>query len=131
MEVISTGIPELDLALGGGLIKGGIALVSYESDLQGSIGWILGLKIFKNRIDGGILGILINYRYPLSRLFSRLSTVGMSAEQMLKEGNLIILDVFGSQYGLQYPYEGVRRFDGFNLRTYVSKMFEMYSNTIK
>ena len=47
MEVISTGIPELDLALGGGIIKGGLVLISYESDLQGSIGWILGLRIFQ------------------------------------------------------------------------------------
>ena len=131
MEVISTGISELDLALGGGLIKGGMVLVSYESDLQGSTGWILGLKIFKNRIEEGDLGALINYRYPLSGLFSRLSAVGMNAEQMLEEGNLMILDVFGSQYGLQYPYEGVKRFDEFNPRTYVSEMFEIYNNTIK
>jgi len=47
MEVISTGIPELDLALGGGIIKSGLVLISHESDLQGSIGWILGLRIFQ------------------------------------------------------------------------------------
>jgi len=28
MEVISTGIPELDLAFGGGIIKGGLVFIS-------------------------------------------------------------------------------------------------------
>lgn len=75
MEVILTGIPELDLAFGGGIIKGGLVLISHESDLQGSIGWIPGLRIFQ-----GDLGVLSNYRYPSSRIFNQFFTVGMSAE---------------------------------------------------
>ncbi|NJE12257.1 hypothetical protein [Thermococcus sp. LS2] len=130
MEVISTGIPELDLALGGGLVKGGLIVVSYESDLNGSAGWILGLKIFKNRIDNEDLGILINHRYPLSKLFNRLSIVGLNAEVMLREGRLKILDVFGSQYDIKYPYEGVKQFGSFDPKTYIPKMVELFEKLL-
>ncbi len=130
MRVVSTGIPELDLALGGGLIKGGLIVISYESDLNGSAGWILGLKILKNRIDEGDLGILINHRYPLSNLFNRLSVVGLNAEAMLKEGRLKILDVFGSLYGIKYSYDGVYQFGSFDPRMYIPKMVELFERIL-
>jgi len=62
----------------------------------------------------GRFGVLSNYRYPSSRIFNQFSTVGIGAEQMVKEGNLMILFL-----DLSMDCN----------RTYVS-MFEMYSNTI-
>ncbi|NJE27104.1 hypothetical protein E3E22_10880, partial [Thermococcus sp. MV5] len=72
--VVKTGIEEIDSALGGGIVDMGNLLISYD---RRSLGWILGLKIFKSMIDQGAIGVILNTTLPISKLILRTRCVGL------------------------------------------------------
>ncbi|MFA4645863.1 hypothetical protein P8X24_01080 [Pyrococcus kukulkanii] len=95
VELISTGDKDVDDLLGGGVISGGTLLLTYDED---SLGWVLGVKIFKNIVSRGGFGIIINTLLPLPKLMMRAEYLGIDVEKFGE--NLIIIDVFGSKYNI-------------------------------
>lgn len=93
--LIKTGLEEIDSALGGGLINGGNLLIAYD---KRSLGWILGLRIFKSMLENGAVGVILNTTLPLSKLELRTKCVGLDIEEEGKAGRLYIVDLFGSKY---------------------------------
>jgi len=122
--VLSTGIKELDKALGGGIIEDGILLLIYDSY---SWGWLLGFEILKNRIRQGDFGLLMNYNLPVNRLGIRMDMAGIEMVREGQENNLAIIDFFGSRYGITYPYEFVYVVENFDAHTYMPKFIRVYS----
>ncbi|GAB6100848.1 hypothetical protein JCM16138_00710 [Thermococcus atlanticus] len=99
MELLSTGIGELDSAIGGGFLEDSIFLIIYDTY---SYGWGLGVKILENRIKEGDFGIIINNSMPVTPLSMELSSVGFDLHRYGKSGDLGVIEVFGSFYGLDY-----------------------------
>ncbi|WP_457751361.1 RAD55 family ATPase [Thermococcus sp.] len=123
MQVVTSGIKYIDTAIGGGLVKDSSLLVIYDSFSQG---WVLPFEILKHQISKGALGIIINYNLPLPRLILRANSAGLDIEKEGEKGNIIIIDVFGSRYGFQYPADYVYRIKGFNPETYIPKLEQIY-----
>ncbi len=123
MQVVTSGLADIDHAVGGGIVKGSSLLVIYDSF---SLGWGLPFKILKHKISEGYLGIIINYNLPLPRLILRGRSVGLDIEKEGQKGNLIIIDVFGSKYDFHHPGDYIYRIDIFNPETYIPKLEQIY-----
>ncbi|AIF68551.1 hypothetical protein PAP_00525 [Palaeococcus pacificus DY20341] len=98
MDVIPTGVSEVDDVLGGGIINGGLVTLMYN---ENSMGWVIGIKILKKLLEEGGFGVLINTSLPLTKTFIRLEYVGLNAEKYAEEGKLIIIDLFASKYNIK------------------------------
>ncbi|MDV3104713.1 RAD55 family ATPase [Thermococcus waiotapuensis] len=107
MEVLSTGIPLLDEALGGGLLEDSNLLITYDTY---SNGWGLAVEILRNRIREGDFGVILDYVLPLTPLRMELGMLNFDVEKEGKAGNLAIVDIFSSfhklDYGEDYVYTG-------------------------
>ncbi|WP_297090409.1 hypothetical protein [Thermococcus sp.] len=99
MELLSTGIQVLDEALGGGLLEDSNLLIVYD---RYSKGWALAFEILKNRIALGDFGVIIDSVLPFSALAMELKAVNFDVEAEGKGGNLAIVDLFSSFYGVEY-----------------------------
>lgn len=125
MQVVTSGLEDIDHAVGGGLVKGSSLLVIYDSF---SLGWALPFKILKHQIARGYLGIIINYNLPFPRLILRARSTGLDIEEEGKKGNLVVIDVFGSKYDFYYPGDYIYRIDIFNPETYIPKLEQIYKD---
>lgn len=110
-ELLSSGIPEVDELLGGGIMEDGLLLIDYN---YLSMGWTLGIKIFKSLIQRGGFGVLINTTVPVSKLKLRAEYMWLDLDREGSRGNLIIIDLFGSKHGIPnddpYVYQ-IREWD--------------------
>ncbi|GAB6102029.1 hypothetical protein JCM16138_12520 [Thermococcus atlanticus] len=102
-NLIATGLSDVDSALGGGLINGGNLLIAYD---KRSMGWALGMRIFKSMIENGAVGVVFNTTLPLSKVELRAKYVGLDIKKEGEKGRLYIIDLFGSKYGIpeERPY---------------------------
>ena len=128
MQVVTSGLRDMDHAIGGGLVKGSSLLVIYDSF---SLGWAMPFKILKYQLSKGYLGIIINYNLPLPKLILRGKSVGLDIEEEGKKGNLIIIDVFGSKYDFHYPGDYIYKIEVFNPETYIPKLEQIYREIFK
>jgi len=123
MQVVTSGLANIDHAIGGGIVKNSSLLVIYDSF---SLGWALPFEILKYQISNGSLGVIINYNLPIPRLILRAKSLGLDIDREGKEGNLVIIDVFGSKYDFYHPGDYVYRIEGFNPETYIPKLEQIY-----
>ncbi len=102
-NLITTGLPDVDSALGGGLINGGNLLIAYD---KRSLGWTLGVKMFKSLLENGAVGVIFNTTLPISKVELRAKYVGLDIKKEGENGKLYIIDLFGSKYGIpeERPY---------------------------
>ncbi len=100
MEVLTTGIPTLDDAIGGGLLEDSNLLIVYDTY---SYGWTLAFEVLRNRMKLGDFGVVLDSVMPLSHLKMELNVINFDVEKEGKGGNLAIMDVFSSFYGITYP----------------------------
>jgi len=102
-DLIKTGLSDVDSALGGGLINGGNLLIAYD---KRSLGWALGMKMFKSLLDNGAIGVIFNTILPISKVELRAKYVGLDIKKEGEKGKLYIIDLFGSKYGIpeERPY---------------------------
>ncbi len=100
MEVLTTGIPTLDDAIGGGLLEDSNLLIVYDTY---SYGWALAFEVLRNRMKLGDFGVILDSVMPLSHLKMELNVINFDVEKEGKEGNLAIMDLFSSFYGITYP----------------------------
>ncbi|WP_457753459.1 RAD55 family ATPase [Thermococcus sp.] len=93
-----TYIKEIDEAIGGGVTRGAIFTLSYDTY---SLGWMIGFEILKNMIQHhNSYGVIHNYLLPPPKLISRAMSVGLDIRN-----SCTIIDVFGSKYNIP-PIQG-------------------------
>jgi len=128
MELVTSGLPSIDDAIGGGIVKGSNVLIIYDSF---SIGWNLPFEILRHQISNGFFGVIINYNLPLPRLILRAKSVGLDIEKEGENGNVVVIDVFGSKYDFRYPRDYVYLIEGFNPETYIPKLEHIYRDIFR
>jgi len=127
MELINTKIPPLDEALGGGLVEDSILLITYDTYSQG---WTLAFEILKRRIEEGDFGVIINSVVPLSMLNMELKRIGFDLFEEGEKGNLGIIDIFASFYGIKYRQPYIYYTD-MDQETYFPKFVALYRRMLK
>ena len=127
MELINTKIPPLDEALGGGLVEDSILLITYDTYSQG---WTLAFEILKRRIEEGDFGVIINSVVPLSMLNMELKRIGFDLFEEGEKGNLGIIDIFASFYGIKYR-EPYIYYTDMDQETYLPKFMSLYRRMLK
>lgn len=128
MRILKSGFEEFDRAIGSGILEGANVLFIYDSF---SLGWIMPFKILQYRIGKGDFGVIINYNLPLSKLVLRAKSAGLDIELEGRNGNLAVIDVFGSRYGSRRLDGYVYMIEGFDPDTYVPKLLEIYHEVLK
>ncbi|WP_370519837.1 hypothetical protein [Thermococcus sp. GR7] len=126
--VLSTGIEKLDRLIGGGLLEDSVLLIVYDTY---SVGWTLGAKILKNRMDMGDFGVIINTVLPLSALNMGLNFAGIDIYHEGERGNLGVIDIFASYDQLKYPHRYVRTLPNLDVSTFVPKYVATYRQLLK
>ncbi|NJE84407.1 hypothetical protein E3E23_00910 [Thermococcus sp. CX2] len=121
--VVKTGIEEIDSALGGGIVDMGNLLIAYD---RRSLGWLLGLKIFKSMIDQGAIGVILNTTLPISKLQLRTRCVGLDIEKEAKAGKLYIIDLFGSKYKIPDNRPYIVQIKDWSDDTGIPKLLKIY-----
>lgn len=101
---VETFYRELDEVLGGGLIKGSVVSIFYDTY---SLGAFFGLHIFAMRIKEGDFGVISNYNFPFGRLVRGTKFSGLDIIKEGENGNLAVIDVFSSRYQISSPYSFV------------------------
>ena len=127
MELIKTKIPPLDEALGGGLLEDSIVLITYDTYSQG---WTLAFEILRRRIEEGDFGVIINSVVPLSMLNMELKRIGFDLFEEGEKGNLGIIDIFASFYGIKYR-EPYIYYTDMDQETYLPKFMSLYRRMLK
>ncbi|AHF81252.1 RAD55 family ATPase [Thermococcus paralvinellae] len=122
MELLKTGIRKLDEVIGGGLLEDSVLLIIYDTY---SLGWTLGVKILKNRINSGDFGVIINTVLPVSSLSMEFKIANFELEKMAREGNLGIIDIFASFNKIQYDDPFIYYTD-MDTSTFLPKFTTMY-----
>ena len=123
MEVLSTGIPLLDKALGGGLLEDSNLLIVYDTY---SKGWTLALEIMKRRIEMGDFGVLFDYVLPITPLRMELNAVEFDLDELGRNNDIAVVDIFSSLHGLEYPEDYVYTDPTMNADTFLPKYTKLY-----
>ncbi|NJE02062.1 hypothetical protein [Thermococcus sp. JdF3] len=123
MELLSTGIPALDRALGGGLLEDSNLLIVYDTY---SKGWALAFEILRNRIRAGDFGVIIDSVLPISSLEMELRAADFDIASEGMAGNVAVIDVFSSFYGIEYPYDFVYTDGTMDAGTFLPKYSRLY-----
>ncbi len=126
--VVSTGIPELDSALGGGFLEGSTPMIVGE---MYSNGWALGFEILRRMVERGFFGIIINYCGPVSLIRRYASVIGLDIDELGKRGDIAIIDVFGSSHGLEYEEPYIFSLDSVDAGTFLIKVSDIYIDILK
>jgi hypothetical protein len=96
MEFISSGNSELDVLLGGGFIRNSSVLFLTEA---GSMGEIVALNLFANRLSMGDSGFIIDLDIPPRRVREWFKFKKVDIEKFEKNGRFFIVDGFSRMYG--------------------------------
>ncbi|ASJ02080.1 hypothetical protein A3L09_01765 [Thermococcus profundus] len=123
MELLSTGIPILDEALGGGLLEDSNLLIVYDTY---SNGWALAFEMLRNRIGEGDFGVIINSVMPFTPLKMELGLIELDIEEEGRKNNLAIVDIFSSFYGIDYPLDFVYVAKNMDTSTFMPKYSSLY-----
>ncbi|MBP1911557.1 RAD55 family ATPase [Thermococcus stetteri] len=123
MELLSTGIPILDDALGGGLLEDSNLLIIYDTY---SNGWTLAFEILRNRIKEGDFGVIIDSVLPFTPFKMELGLINFDIEEAGRKGDLAIVDIFSSLYGVEYPLDFVYTDRSMDTSTFIPKYNSLY-----
>jgi hypothetical protein len=127
MKLLSTGIPSLDKALGGGLLEDTNLLILYDTY---SNGWLLGIEIMRNRMKMGDFGVLLNSVLPLTPLAIELGRINFDLKKEGENGNVAVLDVFSSIYGIVYEEDYVYTDTSMDASTFLPKYLGLYKRIL-
>ena len=90
--------PHIDIK---NVICGGIVLVSYG---QYSLGWRLGMEYFRDEVERGSFGIILNTTVPVRKLIDRARSAGFDIMKAGNEGNLAVVNIFEEESDLDFVY---------------------------
>lgn len=96
MNLVGSGMYDLDLLLGGGFIRDAPVLLLTET---GAMGELLPLQILNNRIRDGDLGFIFDLDFPPVRIREWSKYFQWNLEGFEGEGKLFIVDGFTNLYG--------------------------------
>ncbi|EEB73571.1 hypothetical protein [Thermococcus sp. AM4] len=128
MEVLSTGVPLLDEALGGGLLEDSNLLITYSTY---SRGWALGFEILRRRIGMGDFGVILDSVLPITPLRMELKAVNFDIDELGRRGDLAVVDIFSSFYGLKYAEDYVYTDPTIDGSTFLPKYNGLYRRILK
>ena len=128
VEILTTGIAILDDALGGGLLEDSNLLILYDAY---SYGWSLAFEIMRNRMGMGDFGVIVDSILPLSSLEMELGGINFDLKREGEAGNLAILDIFSSFYGIKYPEVFVYTDQSIDESTFLPKYLLMYRRALR
>lgn len=123
MEILNTGIPLLDDALGGGLLEDSNLLIIYDTY---SYGWALGFDIVRRRIEMGDFGVILNSVLPMTPLRMELQVINFDINELGENNDLAVIDMFSSFYGLKYPNDYVYTDPTMDVGTFLPKYTQLY-----
>ncbi|WP_048810931.1 hypothetical protein [Thermococcus gammatolerans] len=127
MELLSTGIPLLDEALGGGLLEDSNLLIIYTTY---SRGWALGFEIVRRRIGMGDFGVILDSVLPITPLRMELRAVNFDIDELGRRGDLAVVDIFSSFYGLKYSEDYVYTDPTIDESTFLPKYNRLYRRVL-
>ncbi|WP_297501262.1 ATPase domain-containing protein [Thermococcus sp.] len=128
MELLSTGIPELDEALGGGLLADSNLLIVYDTY---STGGLLGVEILRKRVRMGDFGLLLSTVLPPTPLSMELKRINFDLEEEGKKGNVAVLDIFSSMHKIHYQSEFIYTDPTMDASTFLPKYTSLYRRILK
>ena len=128
MEILETGIPILDEALGGGLLEDSNFLIVYDTY---SNGWALAFEIMRNRMSMGDFGVIVDSVLPLTPLKMELRMLNFDVEKEGRAGNLAILDIFSSFHKLKYDEDYVYTDPTLDSATFLPKYLHLYRRILE
>ncbi|KUH32789.1 hypothetical protein APY94_08360 [Thermococcus celericrescens] len=104
-------------------ISGSTVAVIYDAY---SSAWQVSLLFLKKALEEGYFGVMSNYSVPLRGLFRRGRSVGLDFMEALQNGNLAVIDVFGSRYASTENLPGVFYLDKVEPETINPKIDRIY-----
>ncbi|MBS7252218.1 MAG: hypothetical protein KIH08_16745 [Candidatus Freyarchaeota archaeon] len=96
MNLVGSGMYDLDLLLGGGFIRDAPVLLLTET---GTMGELLPLQIINSRVHDGDLGFIFDLDFPPVRIREWSKYFQWNLEGFESEGKLFIVDGFTKLYG--------------------------------
>ncbi|MEM2133509.1 MAG: V4R domain-containing protein [Candidatus Jordarchaeaceae archaeon] len=96
MEIISSGNQEIDDLSGGGFLRNSSVLFLVEA---GSMGEIVALNLFTNRLSLGDTGFIIDFDIPPSRIREWFKFKKSNIEDLEKNKRFFMIDGFTRMYG--------------------------------
>ncbi|MFA4640370.1 hypothetical protein [Pyrococcus kukulkanii] len=128
MKVLSTGIKKLDNIVGGGIVEDTVFTIIYDTY---SYGWALGIKILLNRIREGDFGVILNTVLPISSLDLETELFGLKIREEGEKGNLVVIDLFATANGINYPHDYVYTIGSLDPSTYLPKFLSVYRKILE
>ncbi|MCD6560086.1 MAG: hypothetical protein J7K57_09545 [Palaeococcus sp.] len=98
-------------------------MIAYD---RRSLGWILGLRIFKALIENGAIGVVLNTVLPVSKLELRLERAGVDLHKTGEEGKLYVIDLFGSKYEIYSKEPYIFQIQDWSDETGLAKLINLY-----
>jgi circadian clock protein KaiC len=90
LEVIPSGLPELDAMLGGGIERGTISIFSGPSGVGKTT---LGMQFMKEAASRGERSVVYAFEEHADTLFHRCESIGLPLRAMVQQGNLAVVPV--------------------------------------
>lgn len=94
-EIISSGVPDLDELLNGGVERGTITIISGPSGVGKTT---LGLQFMKEAAGRGERSVVYTFEEEVEVMLKRCDSIGIPARKMIEQGTLLIRKVEPLQY---------------------------------
>jgi len=105
-EKLSSGLPNLDALLHGGIERGSVSLISGPTGVGKTT---LGVQFMKEAARAGLRSVIYTFDEPAETILLRCEAVGMGVRSMLREGMLEVVELEAMRYGPDEFANFVRR----------------------
>ena len=96
-----------------------------------SSAWKIPLLLLCRAVEQGYFGIVSNYSGPIGSFIKKASSVGFDIRKALENGNLAIIDLFGTRYGVSSRMPNVFYLDKVEPETLHPKITHLYETKLK
>ncbi|WP_240910561.1 hypothetical protein [Thermococcus sp. GR6] len=96
-----------------------------------SSAWQISLLLLRYGLENGYFGIVSNYTIPLNAFMRKAGTVGLNVIEALKNGEMAIIDLFGSRYLSKEDIPNVFYLDKVEPETLNPKIERIYTTNLK
>jgi len=91
-----------------------------------SSAWRIPLLLLKHAVENGRVGIVSNYAGPIKLFIRKARTVGLDIERALQNGEVAVIDLFGTRYGSKESLPNVFYLDKVEPETLNPKIDRIY-----
>lgn len=96
-----------------------------------SSAWKIPLLMLCRAIGDGYFGVVSNYTGPLGSFIKKASTVGFDVKNALENGDMAIIDLFGTRYGVASRMPNVFYLDNVEPETINPKITHLYETELR